>query len=376
MIVLISNPVLETYIFSAILVIALILSCRLRKNKGFFPISVSQELKGLAILMIVFAHVSYALVSDSRFLNPLSTMGGVGVNLFLLLSGYGLVTSAIKRPLSIKKFYQRRLLKLYIPFWICLITFFMLDYFFLNINYGLAYMVRAFLGLFWHADLYVDVNSPFWYFSWIVLYYLLFPLLFIKKAPWLSAIMMYLLTWAFISYQPAFLNQVIHLYRVHQIAFPLGMLLGWFFNSSFSWTKLKNWLNKKIAALRPYEKLLLNISLSLILIGAILYFVKNSGVGERPLTEELISNITCLLLLALFLIKRVEIKALYWFGFFSYEIYMFHWPLMYRYDFLYKYLPAWLALSLWLVIFLGLGWLLKLAVAKIDRKTINLFPKK
>ena len=376
MIVSISNPILETYIFSAILVLALVLSCRIRKDKDFFPIAVSQELKGLAILMIVFAHVAYALVSDSRFLNPLSTMGGVGVNLFLLLSGYGLVASAIKKPLSIKNFYKHRLLKLYTPFWICLIVFFTLDYFFLNINYGFAYVARAFLGLFWHADLYVDVNSPFWYFSWIVLYYLLFPLLFIKKAPWLSAIIMYLLTWGFISYQPAFLNQVIHLYRVHQIAFPLGMLMGWFFNSSAIWTKFKSALDKSLAAIRSYGQTLLNIGVSLILIGAIWYFVKNSGVGQSPLTEELVSNITCLLLIALFLIKRLEIKTLYWFGFFSYEIYMFHWPLMYRYDFLYKYLPVWLALSLWLVIFLGLGWLLKLAVAKIDKKTANLFPSK
>jgi len=40
---------------------------------------VTQELKGLAILSIVFAHIAYMLVSDSRFLYPLSVAAGVGV---------------------------------------------------------------------------------------------------------------------------------------------------------------------------------------------------------------------------------------------------------------------------------------------------------
>jgi len=369
MIVLISNPVLQTYIFSGILLVALVLSFRKRQDQDFFPLSVSQELKGLAILTIIFAHVAYALVSDSRFLNPLSTLAGVGVNLFLLLSGYGLIASSIKKSLSIKDFYKRRLLKLYVPFWICLILFFAADHFFLKLDYGLAYTVRAFLGLFWHADLYVDVNAPFWYLSWIVMYYLLFPWLLIKKAPWLSAILMYLVTFAFISYQPHFLDQVIHLYRVHLIAFPLGMLMGWFFNDSKYWRRIKNWFNRQFPASQPVKKNLFNIGLGIILIAAILYLIKNSGVGQQPIVEEAFSIITTLLLVALFLVKKFEIKTLYWFGFFSYEIYMFHWPLMYRYDFLYKYLPAWLALSLYLVIFLGLGWLLKIAVAKLDRIT-------
>jgi peptidoglycan/LPS O-acetylase OafA/YrhL len=171
MIVLINNPVLETYIFSALLLFALIISTRWSRRRGFFPLSVSQELKGLAILMIIFAHVTYALVSDSRFLNPLATMGGVGVNLFLILSGYGLVASALRRPLSIKKFYKKRLLRLYIPFWICLTIFYLLDYFALKIHYDWGYVLRSFLGLFWHADLYADIDSPFWYFSWIVFIY-------------------------------------------------------------------------------------------------------------------------------------------------------------------------------------------------------------
>jgi len=357
MIVSISNSLFQTGMFSAVLFLALVLSLRKRQDQDIFPISASQELKGFAILTIVLAHVAYALVSDPSFLNPLSTMAGVGVNLFLILSGYGLVVSALKKPLTIGQFYKRRLLNLYVPFWICLAIFFALDYWVLHLNYGLVYMIKGFCGFFTHADLYQDVNAPFWYFSWIVLYYLLFPLLFIKRAPWLSAIIMYILTFSLIAFQPHFLDQILHLYRVHVIAFPMGMLLGWFFSGSTNWLKVKDFLSGV-----GKKKSFVRIGASLVLLAIILYFTSHSGVGDKPIIEELLSDITCLFIIALALIKRVEIKTFYWLGVFSYEIYMFHWPLMYRYDFLFKFLPAWLALALYFVVFIGLGWLLKKAV--------------
>jgi peptidoglycan/LPS O-acetylase OafA/YrhL len=368
MIVLISNAVVQTYIFSAVLLVALILSLRKRQDQDFFPISVSQELKGFAILTIVIAHVTYALVSDTKFLHPLSTMAGVGVDLFLLLSGYGLIISSLKKPSSIWQFYKYRLAKIYIPFWICLSIFFILDFWILNLNYGWSYVIQSFLGFFGRANLYLDVNAPFWYFSWIVMYYLIFPWFLIKKKPWLSAILIFIFTFVLIKIQPAFLGQVAHLYRVHLIAFPLGIILGWFLNFSQSWPKIKDGISRKFLLLTKetskYQKSLLRFSLTLSLIVFILYFVKHSGVGKEPIIEELMSVMTCLALIALFLIKRIEIKAFYWFGFFSYEIYIFHWPLMYRYDFLFKYLPAWLALFLYLFVFLGLGYLLQLIIAK------------
>jgi len=369
MIVSISNPLIQTYIFSAILLIALLVSLRKKQDTDFFGIAVSQELKGFAILSIVFAHVAYALVSDSSFLNPLSTMAGVGVNLFLILSGYGLMASALKKPLSIGQFYKRRLLNLYTPFWICLTAFFVLDFYVLHLNYGLVYMLKAFAGLFTHADLYQDINAPFWYFSWIVMYYLLFPLLFFKKRPWLSAILMYALPFALIQAQPHFLDQVIHLYRVHAIAFPLGMLMSWFFNGSLTWPKIKTSLDNL------KNKIVWRWVAIILLMAAILYFAKNSGVGSVAIIEEVISIITSLLFIALFIIKRLEIKTLYWFGFYSYEIYLFHWPLMYRYDFLYKYLPAWLALALYLAVFIGLGWVFKFVIDAQNQAWCKISPK-
>src|SRR3989339_2054802 len=113
--IFINNPVLSTDIFIAIFVIALLLTVRPKAKQEFFSATVSQELKGLAILMILFGHIGYFLAEDHRFLFPLSVSAGVGVNLFLFLSGYGLTSSALSKSLSIFQFYKKRLAKLFIP---------------------------------------------------------------------------------------------------------------------------------------------------------------------------------------------------------------------------------------------------------------------
>jgi len=356
MTVLINNAVLANNIFYAILIGALLISLRPRRDNDLFPLTVSQELKGFAILTIVFVHVAYALVSDNRFLLPLSNMSGLGVNLFLFLSGYGLMFSSLRVDCcSITQFYKYRLLKLYKPFWLTISILFFLDIIFLKINYSWTYVAQSFLGFFNHANLYTDVNSPLWYFTLIIFYYLIFPWLLIKKKPWLSAIFIYVISFIIISFQPPFLSNVLHLYRLHLIAFPLGMLAAFFINKSSTATKI----SLALQTLRSKRYQVVYNCLLLMSLVAFIYSVIHSGVGSKPMVEELISIVSLLLLSVFFILKRFEIKALYWLGFFSYEIYLLHWPIMYRYDFLFKFLPAWLALALYLFIFIGLGWLMQ-----------------
>ncbi|MFZ2310337.1 MAG: acyltransferase [Patescibacteria group bacterium] len=354
MTVLINNAVLANNIFYAILIVALLISLRPRRDNEFFPVSVSRELKGLAILTIVFVHVAYALVSDNRFLLPLSNMSGLGVDTFLFLSGYGLMMSTLRRESSVWQFYKYRLFKLYSPFWLTITAFFCLDIFLLKITYSWTYIAQSFLGFFNHADLYTDINSPLWYFTLIIFYYFIFPWLLVRKKPWLSAIFIYAISFLVISLQPPFLNNVLHLYKLHTIAFPLGVLLAAVFSESV--------LAKASAALQVLRNQKHQITYNFLLflsLATFIYSVTHSGVGETPMIEQLTSIVSMLLLCIFFILKRFEIKTLYILGLFSYEIYLLHWPIMYRYDFLFKYLPVWLALSLYFVVFIGLGWLMQ-----------------
>ncbi len=93
----ITNVSISTFIVISTLILSLLLSLRKTKHTELFTTSVTEELKGIGILSVVFAHISYILVNDSHFLYPLSIAGGVGVDLFLLMSGFGLTVSMLKK---------------------------------------------------------------------------------------------------------------------------------------------------------------------------------------------------------------------------------------------------------------------------------------
>ena len=369
--VLINNPISQTIIFSVFFFLVWLLMLKKGTDFGSLSINKTQELKGLAILMIVLSHIGYFLVDDHRFLWPLSTMAGVGVNLFLFLSGYGLTISSLKNKLSVWQFYKKRLVKLFIPLWPMLVIFFILDFFVLNLSYSWGYIGKAMFGIITRADLYNDINSPLWYLTFILGFYLLFPLFFSKKRPWFSAILLYLAAYAVIYFKPPFLDNVLHLYKVHIVAFPLGVLFAWLM-TNIRFEKVK----EKLQSIKPIARNLVYYFSILVLLGFFAYSVMHPGIGEGARKEELMSIISTLALTLIFILKKIDFKFLYIFGIYSYEIYLWHWPILYRYDFLYKYLPAWLSTILYLAIFLALGLGFQKVVASFGNKKVVVENKK
>ncbi|QQG52529.1 MAG: acyltransferase [Candidatus Falkowbacteria bacterium] len=365
MIISINNAVLATQIFSAIFVALLLLSIRRQKGFAGLSVAVTQELKGFAILAIVLSHIGYFLVSDHRFLFPLTIAAGLGVNLFLFLSGYGIATSAISKPLSVWQFYRHRLLKIYTPFWIVVVIFFALDFLIGHKTYGLGYMFQSIIGFFPHADLWTDLNSPLWYFTLIIFYYLLFPLVFFRKYPCPSAVILYLAGYLIVRAEPSILDNVMHLYRIHLFAFPLGVLAAGLV-SKYPGSRPQLVIQKLTEKFKDY-KLANKIGYWLLMIffsWLFVYAMRHSSIGGERWLEEATSLLTGAILIILFLIKKFEIKFFYWFGFFSYEIYLFHWPLMARFDIFYCFTPAWLATLLYLGLFLLLGWGMRKLLSK------------
>ncbi len=316
--------------------------------------------------MVVLSHIGYFLVSDTRFLWPLSIAAGIGVDLFLLLSGYGLAASQIKSSLKPWEFYKKRLIKLFVPFWLALSTFFVLNFIFVKTDYSWSYILQSFLGVFPQAGLYTDINSPLWYFTFLLGYYLLFPLVYSKKFPWLSALILALAPYLLIYFwKPEFFNNILHMYMLHYLAFPLGVLLAWLVTKLPSAEILEKW-SKGWKAIVYY--------LVLILVFAVfIYSNINSGINGTPLKHQLMSLVGVFSILIFFMLKKIEFKAFYWVGVFSYEIYLWHWPIMYHYDFLYRFMPAWAATSLYLIFFVGLGWFLsKINYLILNKKIIKI----
>jgi len=374
----IDNAVQATWIFTVIFLVTVLFSIRPKKSVDFLPIELTNELKGLAILAIIFSHVGYFLVNDHRFLFPLSIMAGVGVNLFLFLSAYGLTSSTLKKEYGtflkrILGFYKQRLTKLFIPLWLTLIVYLFLDFFVLKIVYPWQYITKAFFGYYPSANLFNDLNSPLWYFTLILFYYLIFPIVFSKKRPWVSAIIIYILSLSILRYNPDWMNEVELLYKVHFMAFPLGIIVGWLlFEPNYvgfiNFSK-EHWLTKflfrfkKPSILKIFKNKYSRVTYYLTIIITIIfisYFAYYSGVGQSPKKEQFISIVTMLAIIYLFSYKKFEVGLFNLYGIYSYEIYLFHWPLISRYDYLYKYFSPWLATIFYLVIFLGLAWILKM----------------
>ena len=345
----IQDPVSATYIFTALLVGALALSVRPRKTAGFTT-DVVQELKGFAILAIVLSHVGYFLVADHRFLFPLSTIAGVGVDLFLFVSGFGLAASAFKNLRPPLDFYLRRIDKLFLPLWGALAAFFVLDFYILGKSYPLGSIFSSFLGWFPSADIYNDLNSPLWYITLILFFYLIFPLLFSPKRPVFSAAAIAAAAYVAFYLAHPLISGVAHLYELHLWAFPLGVAFA-------SMARNK--------AIGDINNPLIHYPLCIFLMLAIGYLALHANIGAGVLIEQGTSVLTALLVAALFLVKRFEVRLLYLFGIFSYEIYLFHWPIMYRYDFLFGVLPPWLAMFTYLAFFLALGWLTQTALKRL-----------
>ncbi len=352
------------------LLVTLLVSIRKTTHTDLLPVSVSQELKGLAILAILLAHISYMLVTDNHYLYPLSIAAGVGVDLFLFMSGFGLTVGMLKKRMPALEFYRRRLIKVFIPLWVVLILLFAVDAIFLHHFYSLSYMLRSLLGWFPTAAAYDDVNSPFWYISWLLMFYILLPLLFSAQRPWLTAIVLAIIANVVAVTDPLNL-QVDWLHRLHTNAFSLGMIVAWAIQEP------KDRSNRLAATLKAFRSDAIPFVRYPLLIAVTLlagYFACHNGAGDWPQLSQVLqaagfdasffigqatSLLTMAALLVVFSLKRFEFKFLYLFGVYSFETYLLHWPLMARYDVFFHYAPPWLAPLPWLPTFIAIGWLLQ-----------------
>lgn len=80
--------------------------------------------------------------------------------------------------------------------------------------------------------------------------------------------------------------------------------------------------------------------------------------GGKLIAEQLTSLITVISLVFIFLLKNLQSNFLITLGKYSYEIYLIHWPLMYRYDFIYKHTPAFLGTLLYILVLIVIGFVL------------------
>ncbi len=337
----IAEPMFQTFMVGIVLGAILLFSIRKKHSVETLPLQTTHELKGVAILAILFGHIGYSLFPAQGFLFPLSVFAGMGVDLFLFLSGFGVTLSQIKNPLSFTDFYKKRLSKLFFSLWTVLGIFFLLDFFILNKSYSVSEGVLSFLGIFPRADLFQNINSPLWYITFILFYYLLFPIFFSRKNFLFSALGIFFVSWILLQQAIPVDSAVKTLYHLHLFAFPLGIIFAGYLPQISRFLEIK-------------KKYITSLIVILFTVG-LWYFGIHSGVGKGVFFEQGISLLLVFFTLTIFILKRFEFRFLSLLGIYSYEIYLLHWPLLSRYDLLCAYLPASIATLGYIGVFVVLG---------------------
>jgi peptidoglycan/LPS O-acetylase OafA/YrhL len=332
------DPLVGTALVAGALLLALGLSARRKTGGPRLDEAVTTHLKGAAALTVIFCHVGYFLVDDHRFLFPLSAAGGVAVDLFLMLSGFGLTVAAMKRTTTPWAFYRRRVTKLFGPLWLSLVAVLALDHWRLGLDWPRLDTTLAFVGVIRRADIFADLNSPLWYVTLSLFFYAVFPWAFNRRHAMRSVALLGALSYAWGAWAaPRLLPDVAGLHGLHLFAFPCGVLLAVL--ASHEGVK-RVWQRTGIARLRRGRRAVA----AAVLMATVGYLVVHSGVGQGQNIEEAISLLTTLLVVATAVMVPWKFGLLATFGMASYEIYLLHWPLLARHGLFLTALPSWAAM--------------------------------
>lgn len=152
----------------------------------------STRLKGVALLLLLWHHLFYMggtqytewHVAGIPVIQQTGLAAKVCVALFVLLSGYGLAVQATHKPMGYGMFLRKRLKKLFINYWVMWLLFVPIGFLFFGWtlqgiygNHAVVKLLVNFLGL-QYVFGYFGLNPTWWFYSLIILLYLLFPLLY------------------------------------------------------------------------------------------------------------------------------------------------------------------------------------------------------
>jgi membrane-bound acyltransferase YfiQ involved in biofilm formation len=225
----VNNPVDNRSILTTFAILSILILISFRKTVKERPLSILQtnQMKGIAILIIIVHHVSLAL-GNTGYLSLLHHLGFPSVSIFLVLSGYGIFLSVEKKGLN--NFFSKRVMRVYIPFILAMTSKILIfDYFILNERSRVA---SSFLNIFL-APATLDMNM--WFIVYILFWYCITYVIFSLNKSNNSKIFYLFLTAIVVGISPA-PNTWVH----NCLSFPFGCWIA--ANSKIIIEKLENLL--------------------------------------------------------------------------------------------------------------------------------------
>lgn len=185
----------------------------------------SQICKGIAILLVIVTHYFGSVNSSIWLPVPFSAINipfsGIGVFLFLFLSGYGLMASYLRnRESYLKTYLGKRVLKLMAPYWTVMIPFVVICFLSGRFRESPLHTAIYLLGLDcgWHFD------TSMWFISYIIYWYSVF-YFFMKLEYGYHDVAKLIFIPAIIISVTILVLIYPHSARIYALAFPSGALL-------------------------------------------------------------------------------------------------------------------------------------------------------
>lgn len=196
-------------------------------------------LKGVALLMLLIHHLFYiqngrfddiAIYGNISLVNMTGQVCKVCVALFVFLSGYGLSATYSKhRKIKFTAFFKKRFKKLFVNYWLIWILFVPIGVIFVGRTFEQVYgqeiiskFLLDFIGLIYLTGEY-GYNPTWWFYSCIIILYLLFPFIMLGSLHRVSRYGMLLISIALIvlPFHITFIEPI----RYYLIAFLAGCLI-------------------------------------------------------------------------------------------------------------------------------------------------------
>jgi peptidoglycan/LPS O-acetylase OafA/YrhL len=276
----------------------------------------TEQLKGIAIILVIFGHLSADNIIHAPFL---SHSGSQGVTLFLFLSGYGLTKSYIKKGID-NSVLLKRFTRVLLPYSIITALWILIDVFLYHKVYSKKTMFLAIMGF----DFNRSIDASMWYISFILLWYIFFNVIFripIKDA--FKLILLLFVAYLF-KYHPLmrYTHEVSYQWGLSAFTFPAGVIAGLYMDS----------MNKKLNLKQ------INLAYFCMFLTCLFVYISSLRYINTATYVFTISNFAFAFIVTIIILFINSMgyfsKLLNFIGYISYELYLLEAALMWKYLFI------------------------------------------
>ncbi len=282
----------------------------------------TDSVRGFAIFFVVLGHLWVHVSGYTDFFYI-----GTPVSMFLLVSGFGITLSAIRKEPRFKEYILKRTRKVLVPYWMATVVILALDYIMLGKTLQTGSVVLTFLGINLRPELLL-LDYVRWFVTFILLWYAVFFLAYKPGKPGRTAIILIgtALCTMLLNY---YLLQFTWMYF---LSFPAGCILALYYAKCFAVYQKKRKLFlvlsvPGIAGVTAYDIAMTHTALSVF------------AVKVPSILLVLVSEITCLIsnagiicLVGCLIQRGYRSGALKVLGRYSYEIFLLHGIFLVKYN--------------------------------------------